>query len=344
LRHRDIRCRALAKHPPGAAGVRPRLGQTPTCAVAIAPHTRAAVILNRHFLVIATSTTPSGLQLPSYAQALNALRASLGTDDTTAPPGLDPAYWEEMKDVLDSLPPADRFDAAGRLLPPLDKATPRTPRGIYNLACWYASCTPAPDTDPSEFRAKAVALLNQVVTDPDIKAWMTKDPQLAKLRDDNAYKESFLDDPETDFFALPELSPYAQRLRDAGFGNVKTLHSAGTNGDPVLQGLLAGQARQQITEMAGIQISLREVPALRDSAVEILRRLSARGLATMAALKTTSPEDHGAASSEIRKELADRFRPSKIPPDTSDLAGWWGHIADEARTDPSVTTTGVGGK
>ncbi len=171
--------------------------------------------------------------------ALTEVRTLVKVDPTPAPPDPLAEFKAQFADDVEGV----RFLA--RLT--TDKPAPRSPLGMYNLGCAFASrhdvtwpppkTAKTPDdqsatavtTDKAADDATALGWLQLACKDARNKGWITDDPQLEGFRQRRAYRGAFLSAPRTDFFTLSTVKPFATRLRSSGYGDVSLLRTA----DPV---------------------------------------------------------------------------------------------------------------
>lgn len=269
-----------------------------------ANYTRTAVCLN--WWSATNKDKPTALE--EYGKAREALAKGLLELK-------DEAIGIRMDDALRSLPELCPPHLA--LSTPNDDRLPISPRGLYNMACWYAL---TPGSYP-----KAVALLKQVASVPAVKEWMPEDPMLASLRDDDVYKNAFLADPRDDFYALAPLVPHAKALDEAGYGNADVLSVAVGNDNDApaasLQGVVPWPEQAVVFGVARLYRSLRENAALRPLAVEVLHELVGLRLMTTTALAST---DAATTAKTIHKAIAKRCKPDTVTSDftVGALAQW----------------------
>ncbi len=260
-----------------------------------AAYTRAAVCLNLW------AKRPDAQAADAYAAARK------GFDELIKHSGdrLDPTFVARMTQVRESLPPTTHH------LTQLPSATPgNTTNAIYNLACWYARL-------PGR-ESEAVNLLTTVADVNAVAAWMPDDPMLARLRQQPDYQNRFLADPREDFYELAPVAPFAEKLLQAGLGDVAVLNQAATSAQ--LMRIVPWPQRVSVVGLAELHESLRADPDMSAAAIEILFELCKRGLTTRTSLQAapmgTVPEIHG--------KITDRCKPKKLGGfSLACFQGWW---------------------
>ena len=109
---------------------------------------------------------------------------------------------------------------------------PTSPVGMYNLGCTFGSrhdvewMPLATTTTPAADDETARRWLDLACQDSATREWMTTDPQLIGFRTRQTYRNTFLTEPRTDFFALSTVAPFAAQLKTAGYGDVSLLAEA----------------------------------------------------------------------------------------------------------------------
>lgn len=289
-----------------------------------AAYTRTAVILNLRSLQTDLGG-PEPVSKEAYTTAYQDLQRRLArfSIGDRARGDLDPLIGQ-MTDVLKSLPPPSYTQAKPGSFgpPPVTQQTPTTPRGIYNLACWYAGCDPV---NPG----RAVELLKQVTDVPDYRDWMDKDPQLVDLRKKDDYRNEFGADPRSDFYVLPLVAPHSALLKTFGFGNPSVLAAAARDASSSLYRILPDESRETVAGLALVHENLLATKDLGPAAVEILFELADRGLTNERAMRHYPHAGRLGASTEISGSIIKRCKPSKLmaeggPPLTAELVRtWW---------------------
>ena len=165
---------------------------------------------------------------------------------------------------------------------------------------------------------------------------MSRDPQLARLRGTEVYRQEFGDDPRDDFFALAPVAPHAQLLRSLGYAD-----PALVTAEPQSLDALPAAASAHVLGLARLHHSLVRRPPLAARAVEILHELSARGLTTPDSLRGAIEAERAHVCESAVACVTDRCKPRYEVGDgaqgtlTCDaLLQWWNETYPAASPPP----------
>jgi hypothetical protein len=190
---------------------------------------------------------------------------------------------------------------------------PESPTGLYNLACFHASHDgtrwraadnqAVPAGAPEHERpgdADALAALRLAAAFPEVKNWMSEDPQLAELRGRKGYGDAFNADPKKSFLDLSYVKPLTESLRLAGMGSpgVLGLSSAEEIGFSTGYGPQVGRRLMLLAQL------YRSIPPLLERwRVEIVDLLDERDLGSMGALKTLTSQERSDLAESLAADL-----------------------------------------
>lgn len=139
---------------------------------------------------------------------------------------------------------------------------------------------------------------------------MRCDPQLRSLRDKAIYKNTFLNDPRTEFFDLPPVKPYAKQLKAAGYDSVELLAQPRRPlRGPLAVAVPLEDTWEVLTRLAHLRQTLE--PTLDVWAIEILHEMLSLGIIHETASIWLHGKDdarHDAAE-KISKAILKRCKP-----------------------------------
>ena len=194
---------------------------------------------------------------------------------------------------------------------------PVSPLAQYNWACYDATSMLDDFTSGAAFekdradREVSVALrLSLAAPHPDVRPWMSKDPQLKELRKSASYRQIFGDEVRTDFLSLPPFLPYAATLRKLGLTTAEDLalcapmlYAPGSTWLQDYVGIEASSARRlaQLGELGA------SIPGeLADYRVEICAELLDRKAAYSIVDQTPSDLDVSELARSLHETIANR--------------------------------------
>lgn len=232
----------------------------------------------------------------------------------------------ETDDDLHGLTTQLAHDVAGpRYLVGLDPAPPEPTSlfGMYNLGCALASRSDVvwtPIVINRDDDGDAVVLLRRAAGLPELRTWMSDDPQLAAFRTREGYRRAFLEAPRTDLMAIEPLSTFAAALKANGLLEPGIIASSHPGELALVLGTTTPVAAHLI-DVCALHESLRRLvpqgagaPTTRPLsrwAVELLAELEKRGLASTAALIRRTPAERATAAEEVATAVLERCSPGK---------------------------------
>lgn len=196
-----------------------------------------------------------------------------------------------------------------------------SPTGLYNDACYHASKhswkllfkdmdePPQLDKAIEEDDKTAVTLLHRAATVPEIKSWMLDDPQLREFRGRHAFRECFLQEPVSDFYACSTIQPFAGLLRAGGYGNFAALATLYGVRNPLANVIPADLLiRRSIVEFAYLRSTFHPALEQRNWALEMLSELASLGLASRASICRLDENERLSLAKALADAIVTRFK------------------------------------
>lgn len=195
-----------------------------------------------------------------------------------------------------------------------------SPTALYNDACYHASkhswelLYKGIDDPPEPQQAtgddeKAVILLRQAVSVPEIKGWMLDDPQLGDFRGRHAFRDYFLQEPASDFYACSTIKPHAGPLRAGGYGNFAILAALYGNPDPLADVIPANALiRRSIVDFAYLRSRFPSNLQQSKWALEMLNQLASLGLASRASICRLEDDERKYVAKAVAEEIVKGFK------------------------------------
>ncbi|MFC6422545.1 hypothetical protein [Ornithinimicrobium tianjinense] len=258
-------------------------------------------IINRTFGTCPGQDLGLGVAVTTFGKAVGKARAQpqAANDEVTA-------FIDQMDAKVAWV--SDAYLGSGPRV--LDESTPAA---AYSSACYVAS---REEMDTHE----AVRLLRGADRHPEYADWRAKDPQLARLRAQGAYRTAFLDAARDSVVDLPIFRPHRERLSGLGFTTTTDVDRF-RGREPDLARLLGADPAEarRLTDAAALAVSAHE--ALQPHAVEVVHELVEKGVLDSSAARAAVRTHADAVAASIVMVLTDRL--AVVPDDLRTKLGAW---------------------